>query len=104
MSDPDYLNPNREPVISVRDLAVLDDDEVLEGYNDGREGLPCGDNRSRSYWHGWRQGARDHGHRQGDGWDAMLARSVVPNGTGIMTLRDRVEASRKVMREAGLIT
>lgn len=61
-NEPDFKNPNREPVTSLMDLARLDDDEMTAGYRDGAGGLPCGDNRSRSYWHGWRNGARDHSH------------------------------------------
>lgn len=41
---PDFKNPNREPVISVMGLASLDDTEMLEGYDDGNAGEPCGDN------------------------------------------------------------
>ena len=37
---PDFKNPNREPVISIMDLARLDDGEMQEGYRDGFEGLP----------------------------------------------------------------
>lgn len=102
MSDePDFKNPNRMPVISVMDLARLDDGEQAEGYRDGGAGLPCGDNRSRSYWHGWRQGARDGGHRDRDGdfWDSMLTSAVVPDGVGLDTLADRVEACRRTLRE-----
>lgn len=41
----DFRNPNREPVISLMDLARLSDKERAEGYRDGAAGLPCGDNR-----------------------------------------------------------
>lgn len=101
--EPDFKNPNREPVISLMDLARLDESEQREGYQDGCEGLPCGDNRSRSYWHGWRQGARDGGHRNRDGdfWDSMLTSNVVPDGAGIATLSARIDAYRKMLRDAG---
>lgn len=99
--EPDFKNPNREPVISLIDLARLDDAEIEEGYRDGAEGLPCGDNRSRSYWHGWRNGARDGGHRAKDGdlWDSLFVRTVAPGGN-ISTLRQRVEECRAVLRAA----
>lgn len=97
---PDYANPNREPVISIFDLARLDDAEVLEGYRDGAEGLLCGDNRSRSYWHGWRGGARDGGHREGDVWDRILTGAVCPKGRGLDTLRARVEEARAIIRKS----
>lgn len=103
--EPDFKNPNREPVISLMDLARLDDGEQAEGYRDGAEGLPCGDNRSRSYWHGWRQGSRDAGYRAKDGdfWDSMLAGNVVPRGAGIASLAERIEDCRKVLCQAGVL-
>lgn len=61
----------RIPVRTAADLDTLDDDEIREGYWDGYDGFPCGDNRSRSYWHGWRNGMRDSGRIPGD--DAMRA-------------------------------
>ncbi|AZO79614.1 MULTISPECIES: hypothetical protein [unclassified Bosea (in: a-proteobacteria)] len=104
-NEPDFKNPNREPVTSLMDLALLDDDEMAEGYQDGAGGLPCGDNRSRSYWHGWRNGARDRGHRDraGDMWDALLAGNVTPEGRGLAELPARIEECRKVLREAGAL-
>ena len=49
----------RRPVVDAGELAALDQAEVLEGYRDGLAGDRCGDNRSRSYWHGWRNGISD---------------------------------------------
>lgn len=101
---PDWTNPNREPVLTLMDLAKLDEAEMQEGYADCREGLPCGDNRSRSYWHGWRNGSRDGGYRpkNGDMWDAMLAHTALAVGT-VSELSGRVEACRKTLRDAGLM-
>ena len=69
---------------AVQDLgeaAALDDDDLLEGYRDGRAGEPePRGNRSRSYWHGWRNGAVDGGHREKDEAQAALARSFAENG------------------------
>ena len=96
-SAPDLTNPNREPVISLYDLATLDDAEQLEGYRDGTEGYACGGNRSRSYWHGWRQGSRDSGRREGDIWDKMLTMTVIPGGRGWTDLPARVENLRKLL-------
>ena len=63
------------PVTTLADLDTLDDDEILEGYRDGRSGEPKpGNNRSRSYWHGWRNGAADGGHKPKDDAQAELAR------------------------------
>lgn len=66
------------PVKTLEDLAALNDDEVREGYFDGRHGEPePGNNRSRSYWHGWRNGAVDGRHREKEADQAELARLVV---------------------------
>ncbi len=45
------------PVKTVAEFKTLDDGEVLEGYLDGfhAAGTP-NSSRSRSYWHGWRNG------------------------------------------------
>lgn len=53
------MSENRAPVETVADLETLNADEIFEGYRDGLAGEPCGDNRSRSYWHGWRNGMVD---------------------------------------------
>lgn len=38
----------------------MDDDEIFEGYRDGFKNEPePGNNRSFSYWHGWRNGRAD---------------------------------------------
>ena len=55
---------HRVPVETKADLDTLNEDEILEGYLDGYGGeLQCGDNRSRSYWHGWRNGHNDRNHK-----------------------------------------
>lgn len=67
-----------QPVTTLADLDSLDADEMLEGYRDGRDGEPePGNNRSRSYWHGHRNGAVDGGHRQKDAAQALLAHFVL---------------------------
>jgi hypothetical protein len=91
---PDFKNRNREPVISVMDLARLDDTEVEEGYRDGTAGETCGDNRSRSFWHGWRVGALDGGRREKDMWDSMLAINAAPGGD-MSSLPGRIATCRK---------
>lgn len=51
-----------KPVSTLEDLATLDTEEILEGYRSGADGDPePGNNRSRSFWHGWRNGAMDAG-------------------------------------------
>lgn len=51
---------DREPVTTAAELAEMDSDEILDGYRDGLEGdAEPGDNRSKAYWHGWRNGRND---------------------------------------------
>ena len=53
----------RMPVTTLVDLDALNDDEILHGYRDGRKNDPePGGNRSRAYWHGWRNGRVDGRH------------------------------------------
>lgn len=67
-----------KPVRTVEDLNTLDEAEIIEGYRDGREDAPePGDNRSRSYWHGWRNGMVDGKHREADEAQRALAYEVV---------------------------
>ena len=55
------------PVMSVADFRQLDDGEILEGYFDGFHGCPPpGSDRSRSFWHGWRNGRVDAGLAEPD--------------------------------------
>jgi hypothetical protein len=67
----------RTPIITLADLATLDSVEVVEGYHDGRAGFPCGDNRSRSYWHGWRNGRADAGLSEIDAAQRALVREFL---------------------------
>lgn len=65
------------PVTSLEDLATLDADEMMMGYLDGFYGFPePGNNLSRSYWHGWRNGAVDSKRRDADEAQLALARDV----------------------------
>lgn len=68
----------REPVTTLEDLESLERDEVMEGYRDGIAGEPApGGNRSRSYWHGWRNGMVDGGHMPKDAAQAALAKAYL---------------------------
>lgn len=70
-----------KPVETQADLATLDGDEVVEGYRDGLRGEPePGNNRSRAYWHGWRNGMTDSGRRQGDAAQRRLVHEFVQGG------------------------
>lgn len=68
--------PEREPVTSPEELALLDSAEIVEGYLDGFNGdAEPGDNRSKSYWHGWRNGAGDR-NRTVDAAQRKLAHAL----------------------------
>lgn len=70
----------RIPITSAEQLNMLDTDEIVEGYLDGRNNEPCGNNRSTSFWHGWRNGRVDGGHAQKDNAQSMLAHDVLIKG------------------------
>ena len=67
---------DRRPVTDLDDLYSLDEADMVEGYCDGRDGWPCDDNRSRAYWHGWRNGMVDSGRMAKDDAMAVLARKA----------------------------
>jgi hypothetical protein len=75
--DSTMSDDHRRPVVTAADLNTLDDAEILEGYSDGFAGFPCGDNRSRSYWHGWGNGMRDSHRMEPTVESRLLAESVV---------------------------
>jgi hypothetical protein len=52
---------HREPVRFVHELRRLDGGDVLSGWQAGMSGQPCSEDRSRSWWHGWRRGRIDAG-------------------------------------------
>lgn len=66
------------------ELALLDSEEMVAGYMAGLrgEGEP-GSVFSRSYWHGWRNGASDKGFRQQDDAQRQLAREIVGTYRGL---------------------
>lgn len=48
------------PVSTLADLELLDSDEIVEGYRAGLSGdSEPGSDKSRAYWHGWRNGMAD---------------------------------------------
>lgn len=68
----------RIPISTLAQLNQLDDAEMMEGYEDGLGNAPePGDNRSTSYWHGWRNGMADKGHIPIDGAMRALAHEIV---------------------------
>lgn len=73
-----------QPVTSKAELEQLDDEDVVAGYMAGRDGASePGSDRSRSYWHGWRNGMVDSGRAQIDDAQVMLAREVVGRYVGL---------------------
>lgn len=65
------------PVSTKADLDCLDSDEIVAGYRVGFDGVPePGSDRSRSYWHGWRNGMVDGGHATIDVHQHLLAHEV----------------------------
>jgi hypothetical protein len=55
------------PVETILDFRQLDDGDTLEGYFDGFHGSPePGSDRSRAFWHGWRNGRVDAGLAEPD--------------------------------------
>mgnify|MGYP000243368493 CR=1 FL=1 len=52
--------PYGDPVTTVAELDKMDLGEIIDGYHDGLDGAPePKGNRSKSYWHGWRNGTAD---------------------------------------------
>jgi hypothetical protein len=70
----------RVPATDLRTLHALDPVEMIAGYEDGRADFPCGDNRSRAYWHGWRNGMVDAGHLPADWASIALAKAYAAAG------------------------
>lgn len=71
------MTEHRKPVTTIAELETLDEAEILEGYTDGLALEPePGGNRSKSYWHGWRNGRSDRSGKV-DAEGLALARVVV---------------------------
>lgn len=52
-----------QPVRHPRELLQIDQGDMMAGYYAGLAGAPFpGETRSRSYWHGWRNGRVIGGH------------------------------------------
>ncbi len=78
MSKP--LSDERRPLVLAAELDTLDESEIIEGYLDGLKNERCGGNRSRSYWHGWRNGMVDGKHAKIDASQGLLAKDVFATG------------------------
>jgi len=67
-----------DPVASVADLETLNLADVLVGYMTTERGDPePGENRGRSFWHGWRNRMIDYGELPNDRMSRQLAHEVV---------------------------
>ena len=67
-----------QKVNSKADLANLDDAEMVAGYMAGLDGASePGSDKSRGYWHGWRNGMVDSGRADKDAEQANLAAEIV---------------------------
>jgi ribosome modulation factor len=67
-----------QPLSSVRDLDVIDESECVAGYRAGLHGEPePGNDKSKSYWHGWRNGMMDKGRMPIDAPARNLATEFV---------------------------
>lgn len=72
------------PITTVIELGALDDDEMVEGYRAGFLNAPePGSDKSKSYWHGWRNGMVDGGHAPIDCAQTILAREIVGTYRGL---------------------
>lgn len=72
------------PVSTKADLELLDDDDILAGYQAGLRGDDePGSAHSRSYWHGWRNGMVDSKRASIDDHQTKLAREVVGTYHGL---------------------
>lgn len=64
----------REAITTIEELLALEEGEMVEGYRDGFSGEPePGGNRSRAYWHGWRNGNTDFRRAHPDDAQRSLA-------------------------------
>lgn len=71
------FSPIRDP----HDLDLQDEHEMVLGYLSALNGDDePGNDRSRSFWHGWRNGAVDSGRRTPDAAQAALAHALAARG------------------------
>lgn len=72
------------PVSTKDDLNLLDEKEMVAGYQAGFRGdAEPGSSHSKSYWHGWRNGMVDSSRAQADCAQRQLAREVVGTYVGL---------------------
>ena len=70
---PEYL-----PISTMKELEQLNSDEIVEGYLSAQENTQLlGSDKSKSYWHGWRNGMVDFHKIPIDDAQRQLAKEVV---------------------------
>ena len=86
--------PYGGPVVTLDELDALDQAEIIEGYWDGYDNGPRpSGNRSKAYWHGWRNGMVDGKHAEPDPAQRAQVRAVIA--------RDRARAALKATPPQG---
>lgn len=71
------------PVSTKADLDTLDEAEMVAGYCAGLDGwLEPGSDKSRSFWHGWRNGRVDRGLAAPDVHQQRLVHEMYPSKAG----------------------
>jgi hypothetical protein len=69
-----------EPVRTKADFETLNGADVVEGYCSTERGDPePGENRGRSYWHGWRNRMIDYGELPVDAAAMQLVGELYPS-------------------------
>lgn len=67
-----------EKISTLQDLNVQDEADLLAGYRAGLDNAQePGSDKSRSFWHGWRNGRVDGGHVRIDADQEKLAKLYV---------------------------
>lgn len=67
-------------VSTMADLSLLNEDEVVEGYLSGLRGDKPDQTKSKSWWHGWRNGMVDKGRLPPDAASQALAKEFIEAG------------------------
>lgn len=73
-----------QPVRTKADLEKLEDDDILTGYIHGlSDPIQPGSDKSRGYWHGWRNAQSDKHRVPIDDAQMQLVREVVGTYKGL---------------------
>lgn len=67
-----------QPITTVADLELQPIHEIVAGYLSGLANAPePGSDKSRGFWHGWRNGRMDGGYAKPDAAQHTLVRAIV---------------------------